>query len=71
MLTVISRRLVDPILTRLGEDTDGRLLALLRHGRNLGAAAAAAICAAAAATYPWYATLVGTPRLGTRAQMAC
>jgi O-antigen/teichoic acid export membrane protein len=62
-LTVISRRLVDPILTRFAGGDDGQLLPLLRRGRNLGAIAAAVLVVATVATYPWYAALVGTPRL--------
>ena len=63
-LTVISRRLVDPILTRLADDA-GALVALLRRGRNLGALAAGVLTAVAVAAYPWYATLAGTDSLAT------
>jgi O-antigen/teichoic acid export membrane protein len=62
-LTVISRRLVDPILTRFDDGDDGRLGPLLRRGRNLGALVAALLGVATVAAYPWYATLVGTHRL--------
>jgi O-antigen/teichoic acid export membrane protein len=62
-LTVVSRRLIDPMLARFADGDDGRLGPLLRRGRNLGAAAAALIGVATVATYPWYATLAGTPRL--------
>jgi O-antigen/teichoic acid export membrane protein len=61
-LTVISRRLVDPVLTRMADD-GGALAALLRRGRNLGALSAALVVTAAVAAYPWYATLAGTDRL--------
>jgi O-antigen/teichoic acid export membrane protein len=64
-LTVISRRLVDPILTRLAANDVAALLALLRHGRNLGALSAVILGCAAVLAYPWYATIAGTRELAT------
>jgi O-antigen/teichoic acid export membrane protein len=63
-LTVISRRLLDPILTRMAEDPH-RLSSLLRRGRNLSALAATLLGGVAVAAYPWYATFVGTRQLAT------
>lgn len=59
-LSVIARRLVDPVLTRLTTQNDfhGRA-ELLVKGRNLGALFMAAVGAAMAFTYPWYGTWLG------------
>ena len=59
-LSVIARRLVDPVLTRLATQNDvhGRA-SLLVKGRNLGALFMAAVGAGMAFSYPWYATWLG------------
>jgi O-antigen/teichoic acid export membrane protein len=56
-LSVMARRLIDPMLTRLAvqQDVDGRT-ALLLKGRNLGALFMGSVTAAMTFTYPWYAT---------------
>ena len=62
-LSVISRRLIDPVLARIASGDGNALLGLLTRGRNIAALAAATVGIAAVAAYPWYATLVGTPDL--------
>jgi O-antigen/teichoic acid export membrane protein len=59
-LTVISRRLIDPILTRLAVDDAAALLTLLHHWRKLGIVVVFLVGSAAVITYPVYATIVGT-----------
>ena len=59
-LSVIARRLIDPVLTRLATQNDfDRRADLLVKGRNLGALFMAATAAAMAFTYPWYAFWLG------------
>jgi O-antigen/teichoic acid export membrane protein len=60
-LSMIARRLVDPMLTRLAvqNDVKGRA-ALLVRGRNLGAACMTGVTVTMAITYPWYAAWLGS-----------
>lgn len=62
-LTIISRRLVDPILTRLVNEDLGQVRTLLSRGRNVSAVTAAVLGIGAIATYPLYAAVAGTHEL--------
>ncbi len=59
-LSVITRRLIDPMLTKLTiPGNHDALRQLLIRGRNIGAVGMAACGAASIALYPWYATWLG------------
>jgi O-antigen/teichoic acid export membrane protein len=62
-VTVISRRLIDPILTRLAHNDIDHLIALLRRGRNLGVVVSGLVGIVAVAAYPCFATIAGTREL--------
>ena len=65
-LPQLSRRLVDPTLTRLVLRADrGELGRFIRHGRNLGSVLMATVGIAAIAAYPAFATLFADERMAT------
>jgi len=66
-LPQLSRRIVDPVLTKLVAKSDrDKLSAFLRRGRNLGAAFMLAITVASIALYPLVATILGNIEMAER-----
>jgi O-antigen/teichoic acid export membrane protein len=66
-LPQLSRRIVDPVLTKLVANSDrDELSAFLRRGRNLGAAFMLAVTVTSIALYPLVATVLGDRAIAER-----